>query len=446
MKQYISFAFAMLSLNALGQNLTLPQAKQSALENSNQLKNSSLAIDEANAFKAEAKTNYFPKVSAIAFGMKAIDPLVELNIEGGNLPVYDGNPINLPNATQFAYMPGINMGLLNQVAGGAVTVLQPVYAGNKIRTGSRLADINFEVKKKQDNISRKEILFKTEKEYWQIVNLYEKRLTLKGYEDFLDKLIVEVENSLKNGVAIKNDLLKVKVRRSELNLKRIQLENGVILATKQLSHTTGIPYSENLEMNEKIEALNPPIYYYIEPDSAVRQTNEYQMLEKSIEASKLQIELKRGDARPSVNVGLSSFYLDPLVKNTTGKLNGMAFAGVTIPISNWWEDKHKIEQLVIKEKMSENELREGVGLLELQIEKAWTDLDEAFKSIVLNEETLLQTVENKRVNEQSYKNGLSPMSDLLDAQAQVNDTEERLSESKIAYRIALARYLMLTGR
>lgn len=138
--------------------------------------------------------------------------------------------------------------------------------------------------------------------------------------------------------------------------------------------------------------------------------------------------------------------MDPLTKSMNGSFNGMAFAGVSVPISNWWEDKHKTDQMRSKEKMAENELKENTGLLNLQIEKAWRDLNEIYKSIILNEEILEQAKENLRVNQQSYKNGLSQISDLLEAQAQMNDNEEKLIESKVNYQIAVANYQMVTGR
>ncbi|WP_312089735.1 TolC family protein [Chryseobacterium sp.] len=447
MKKYIiSSLFLVLAIDVFSQSITLQEAKKKTLENNNTVKNSALQVEEAQALKKEAQANFYPKVSAMAFGMKAIDPLLKINIPGGNLPVYDGNPTHLLTANQFAYMPGIKMDLLNQLAGGSVTVLQPVYAGNRIKTGNQLADVNLDVKKKQEALSKKEILHKTEKEYLRVLSLNEKEKTLTAYEFFLDKLAKEVQTAVKSGVIIKNDLLKVNVKRSELKLKRTQLENGIILSKKQLCQTSGIPYTDGLSLDSVLNQVNPPDFYYISEEEAVRNRLEYQMLEKSVEASKLQIELKKGEARPSVNVGLSGIYLDPLTKNMNGTFNGMAFAGVNIPISNWWEDQHKINQLKAKESMAENDLKENTGLLKLQIDKAWRDLQEASKSISLNEETLAQATENTRVNQESYKNGLSPMSDLLEARAQVSDTEEKLIEAKIKYQEAIAYYQLVTGR
>lgn len=445
-KNSITTILLCASMVASAQPISLQRAKEMAVENNYSLKNSLLAVSEAKAQVSEAKTNYFPKVNAMAFGMKAIDPLIKFHVDGGNLPVYDGNLSNLASATQYAYMPAINMNMLNQLGLGALTVVQPIYAGNRIRTGNKLAALNLEVKQTQQSLSQKKILFNTEKQYWQVVNLKENEKTLTAYEDFLDKLYKEVENAEKNGVVIKNDLLKVKIKRSELKVKRMQLEDGIALSVRQFCQTIGVPYTTTLNFCDRPDEADLPQSYYIEENQALKQRNEYQLLEKSVKASQLQTELSRGEMRPSFNVGLSGYYLNMFESGTESALNGMVFAQMSIPISGLWEGKHKVRQYKAKEQIAENQLKDNSDLLCLQMDKAWRDLNEAFKTIQFNEEILEQTTENRRVNMESYQNGFSQMSDLLDAEAQVNDTENKLIEAKINYKLAIANYLIVTGR
>lgn len=435
-----------VSMTTYAQSISLQKAKEIAVENNYSVKNSLLAVSEAKAQVSEAKTNYFPKVNAIAFGMKGIDPLMKFHMDGGNLPVYDGNISNLASATQYAYMPAINMNLLNQLGLGALTIVQPIYAGNRIRTGNKLAALNLEVKQTQQSLSQKDVLLNTEKLYWQVVNLKENEKTLAAYEDFLDKLCKEVANAEKNGVAIKNDLLKVKIKRSELKVKRMQLEDGIDLSIRQFCQTIGIPYTTTLDFCDRPDEINLPQSYFIEENQALKQRDEYRLLEKSVKASQLQTELSRGEMRPSFNVGVSGYYSNMFESGTDGALNGMVFAQMSIPISGLWEGKHKVRQYKAKERMAENQLKDNSELLCLQIDKAWKDLNEAYKTIQLNEEILEQTTENKRVNLESYKNGFSQMSDLLDAEAQVNDTENKLIEAKTNYKLSIAKYLTVTGR
>jgi outer membrane protein TolC len=50
------------------------------------------------------------------------------------------------------------------------------------------------------------------------------------------------------------------------------------------------------------------------------------------------------------------------------------------------------------------------------------------------------------VNEDSYKNGISTVSDLLEAQALLQQTQDQLTEAKANYIVKKTTYLQVTGR
>lgn len=429
MKTYSIYTISLLLLTTVsyGQTLTLDQCKQYALENNHQVKNSHLGLQAARETQKEAYTHYFPKVSANALGMQAIDPLLQINLEGGNLP-------------------GVNMGLFNQMGLGYVNVLQPIYTGGKIKTGNQLAALNTSVKERQQQLSEKEILLKTEEQYWKVVVLQEKEKTLEAYMAFLDKLYGQVDNAYKNGLIIKNDLLKVSIKQSELKVSKIQLENGKKLALMQLSQTIGLEYHDGMNVKDDLNTLGQPQTYYILHEEALSNRNEYQVLEKMVKASELETKMKKSEYMPTVGVGANGYYVDQFQSGSKGTFNGMVYATVSIPISDWWGGKHKLNELKVKENISRNTLKENEGLLRLQMEKAWTDLMEAHDKAQLFEETLVQTEENLSVNQDSYNNGLIQLSDLLEAQAMKVDVADKLIEAKSNYKIMVTNYLKVTGR
>ncbi|MDO5608549.1 MAG: TolC family protein [Capnocytophaga sp.] len=432
-------------ITANAQEISLEQAKKYALENNNQVKNSHLEIGIAEDMKREAQTHYLPKLSAMGFVAKTFDPLLDLNTEAMNLPVYDGNPQQLPNATQFAYVPPISLSI-DRFATAAITLMQPIYSGNRVNNANKLAAINKEAKTLQQQLTLKEISLKTEKEYRQVLTLNAKKITLGGYEDFLEKLHNEVNNAVKSGLAIRNDLLKVSIKQSELKLKRIELENGIELASKQLCQTIGMDYNAGIRLSDELILPVSPQSLYIDSDTALSQREEYQLLEKSVAAAQLETKMKKGGNLPTIVAGISGFYMDTMDNTLNAKTNGAVFGGVSIPISNWWENRHGVNQQKAKEQIAVNQRNETNALLKLQIDKAWTDLNVAFENIALSEEIVSQTQENLRVNVSGYRNGLTPLSDLLDAQAQANEAQERLIESKVNYQTAITTYLTVTGR
>ncbi len=427
-------------------HLTLEQSRSKALENNAKVKNSALELGAAQEIKKEAYTNYFPKVSASAMGVQAIDPILKARMQGGNLPVYDGNPANLAGATQFAYMPDVNLGLFNQFGLGYVNVLQPVYAGGKIKTGNKLTELNVEVKEKLQKLSANEILLQTEQQYWQVIAVQEKQKTLDSYIGFLDVLYKQANNAYKNGVIIKNDVLKVSIKQSELKVNKTQLENGKKLALMQLCQTIGIDYDPDIILDDDLNDLSLPQTYFVSNTEMLPKRAEYQLLEKSVTASKLETKMKKGDYMPTFGVGVTGYYLDQFESNQKGAFNGMVYASLSVPISDWWGGKHKLNELKFKEQIAQNTLNDTKGLLNLQMEKAWTDLKEADEKIRLIEETLRQTEENLKVNQDSYKNGLIQLSDLLEARALKAETEDKLIEAKSQYKVAITNYLQVTGR
>lgn len=437
---------SLLSVVSYGQNLSLESAKQQALEKNLKVINSKLETDAAKELKKDAYTKYFPQVTGNALGMKAINPLFEMNMQGGNLPVYDGNPANLLTPTQFAYMPDINMGLFNQLAVGYISLQQPIYAGDKINTGNRLAELNIEVKEKQEVLSKNEIILKVEQQYWLVVSLQKKQKTLENYIALLANLNEQVNNAYKNGLTLKNDVLKVSIKQSELQVGKNQLQNGKKLALMQLCQTIGMEYNDNLVLQDDLSSFQNPLAYMVSHQDAMLERPEYQLFEKGVKATELETKMKKGDYLPAIGVGITGYYLNQLQSGVNGSFNGMIYGSVSFPISEIWNKKHKLKELEVKEKVARNNLQDGRGLLNLQMEKAKVDVMEANEKITLIEETLDQALENVELARRSYDNGLVNLSDLLEAQTLKTETEEKLIEAKAQYKLAISTYKQVTGR
>lgn len=448
MRKIITIAVAIIfSATAYSQTtLTLEESKTLALKNNKALQNSALETEAAQQVKKNAYTNYFPKVSANVFGMQAINPLIEYKMEGGNLPVYDGNLANLPTATQFAYFPGMEISMMQRTAIGVLNIAQPIYAGGKITTGNKLATLNVDVKEQQQQLIGNEILLKTEQQYWQLISLQEKQKTLEKYELLLGSIRKQVDDAFKAGLIIKNDVLKVQIKQSELEANKNKLLNGKKLATMQFCQTIGIPYDSTLILQEVIDVSQSPNQYYTDNQTALSGRTEYQLLEKSVEATQLQTKMKTGDYLPTVAVGLAGYHLNMLEKETKNFTNGLAYVSVSIPISDWWGGSYSIKEQKIKQQIAENTFEDTKGLLNLQMEKAWIDVNETWKQIAIMQETALQAEENLKVSQTGYESGVVILSDLLEAQALVTETADKLIEAKTQYKLAVTTYLQVTGR
>jgi outer membrane protein TolC len=181
---YIMVIAGVVSYHATSQTrLTLEESKQLALQNNAKVKNGALELEAAQQTRKAAFTKFFPSISASGAMFGAQENLMEISTQGGNLPVYDGNPAHLLTATQFAYMPASTMGLLKSGTFGVVTAVQPIFAGGRIWNGNRLASLGEDVSEYKNRLSQNEVLLKTEEQYWLVVSLNEKTKTIQRYEE-----------------------------------------------------------------------------------------------------------------------------------------------------------------------------------------------------------------------------------------------------------------------
>ena len=442
---YLLAIAAAVSFHAAAQTgLTLEESKRLALQNNARVKNSALEVEAARQTRKAAFTKFFPAISASGAMFGAQENMMEISTQGGNLPVYNGNPANLRTATQFAYMPASTMGLLKSGTFGVVTAVQPIFAGGRIWNGNRLASLGEDVSEYKNRLSQNEVLLKTEEQYWLVVSLNEKTKTVQRFEDLLNSLLAQVEDAYKSGLVTKNDMLKVKVKKSEVLLNKSKLENGRRLAMMAFCQHIGIPYDSLLVLSDSLSLEASPESFYVDNTDALKSRSEYHLLQASVRAEELESRMKLGEYLPEAGIGVGELYMK--MDASKDRSLGMVFGTVSIPISGWWEASHTLQERSIKEEMAHNSMKENSELLLLQMQKAWQDLTDARKQVLLSEEVKTQADENLKVNQDSYNNGMSNLSDLLEAQALQQQTSEQVIDAKAGYRNKQTAYLQVTGR
>lgn len=427
---------------SIAQTLTLNACKELALENNKRLKESQLKLEASGKVRKDAFTKYFPTVSASAFAFKSSKDFLDIKTDAMDLPVYDGNPANLAAATQFAYVPPINIQTLDYANTVMVTAVQPLYAGGRIRTGNKLAELNEDVTLSQFNLTKSEILVTTEDYYWNLVALNEKTITLRDYEKLLKELLKEVGDFYDAGLVKKSDLLKVQLELNKVEGNKLKLTNGTDILKMAFSQHLGIPYTENLNVIDSITTIVPPQNYYVETGLALKNREEYKMLNKAVEAEELQKKMTTGELLPQLAVGVGGMYLDMIDQDNT---YGLVFATLSIPISDWWGGTYKKQEHEIKMEIAKNSLKQNSELLQLQMSKAYRDLTESYKQIDIAQTSVIQAVEYQKEMEDNYDAGLTSLSDLLEARAIAQDAKDALIDAKTKYKINIANYLKSIG-
>jgi outer membrane protein TolC len=425
------------------QSISLDSCKQLALQNNRKIKESELQIRASQQQKQEVFTNFFPKISATAFALRSADYLMKLETPTMNLPVWDGrNPAQLMNPTQFAYFPALSIGLLDYMNTAAITVAMPIYAGGRIRRGYKLARLGEEVNVYRKEMTRDEVLGRTEDLFWTLESLREKEWTIRSYQHMLDTLYRDVSNYSIAGLAQQNDVLKVQLKQNELKTNMLKLKNGVNLTRRALCQHIGLAYDSSLVFTAPQEPLGTAMTFQ-DPEQLAKNRNEYHLLNKAVEVRQVQKKLAAGEYLPQLSVAGAGFTYDLMEKTTN---NALGMISLSIPITDWWAGSHKIKKQQIELEQAESSLQENTELLVLQIRQAANEVEETRFQVGVSRVSVEQAAENLRISQDNYKAGIIGISDLLEAQAVAQQAKDNLIDAQCQFRSKFAKYKLMTGQ
>lgn len=432
MKRNLTLLAALfLCATASAQTYTLEQCRTMALENNNKMKNSRLDVDIAGQTRREAFTNFFPNISAAGMAFDASHDMLKLSV-----------PLELP--IPGLTLPPLSMGMMKHGLMGGVTAIQPLFAGRQVAAGNRLARIGEEAGGLKLKVSEREVNETVEKYFWQIVALRGKLETLEVVDRQLEQIRRDVEMAVKAGISTRNDLLRVELKQQETASSRLKVENGISVTRLLLAQYVGMPLGEPFDIEaEAFGTPEAPESWYTDAAAAAELRPEAQLLDKNVEASKQQIRMTRGKNMPTVGVGAGYVYHD-----LSGQDNdfGMVFASVSVPITGWWGGSHAVKREQLKRRQAENDRRQAVEMMQVEITRCWNELQEAYKQILLARKTIDSATENLRLNEDYFKAGTVSLTDLLDAQTLLQQGRDLLTDASADYRVKLAKYLLVTGR
>ena len=273
MKRNLSIKYALLLLTgmttlsaAAQRTYTLEECLQLSLENNVRIKNARNDMQISEQERKEAFTKYFPSISASGAGFVANKGLVEMELA----------PMMQMSMAKDGITAGVSAGV-------------PLFAGGQIVNANKLSRVGVEASRLQYRQSENEVRLTTESYFWQIVMLKEKQRTLAVVETQLDTLYKDAEASVEAGIATRNDLLQVQLKRNEVQSQRIQIENALNLSRMALSQYIGAE-SDSLDVVFVLTDSLPlsPERLFVAPRSALAETNEYRLLCQNVKATRLQ--------------------------------------------------------------------------------------------------------------------------------------------------------------
>lgn len=430
-----------------GSALSLKTCRELALQNNIRIRSARYDIMQAEQQQKEARANYLPTVSASASYFHAADDLVKkdfsLSPDQQQMLGQTIGQLGLDPTALSALPTAFSIEMMQHGTLVNLLAMEPIYAGGQITTGNRLARLQTDVRRLQLEQSESDVIQTTDRYYWQLVSLQEKQKTLAAAQQQIGRIAHDAQVAVDAGITQKNDLLTVRLKQNELRADSLKLANAVGLCRMVLAQYIGAKEAATVCCDSTMEE-SAPASLLVDFPSALNRRTEAELLERSVEAARLQTRMERGKLLPTVAVGAAGVYHDLL--NSSGNVNAIGLATLSLPISNWWTSSHSLKSKKIAEQKAREERDDNRQLLLIQMQGSYDDFDHAYQQVLLARENIAIADENLRLSTNSYRAGTITMSDLLDAQTRHQQSRDRLTEAVADYQNARTAYLIATAQ
>ena len=434
-----------LALPAHAQLITLDSCLRAAKQHNCTIRTAQLDIQIAREVQRQVLWNFFPQASIEGLALDGVKPLVRMDITDVSKTqeskeflaqifhlvdsVSSGGISSKIEAIQW----GVNLGVM---------AVQPVYWGGMIVNGNKLAKLNIEAQQRFAEVSERDLLEQVEDTYWLITGLLDKRRTLEHGTNLLDTTQTIAQMALDQGIVTQNDILRVDLERNKLQTNALKLKNGMALATRLLCQLTGIEYSPDLQF-ERLEVDKELILPVSLEDITIEGRPETELLELSITAEQLFKKVTIGETLPHIAVGVTGGYSNFLNRNDW---NVVAFAKLSIPLTQWGQTAHKIKEHNLKIQRAELQRDDLSEKMRLQNEQAYDNLTECIQLLTQHESACHMAESNYNNALMQYQAGMCTITELLEAQTLYFLAQNDYTDACINYRSALRRFNDLNNR
>jgi len=316
-----------------------------------------------------------------------------------------------------------------------VAARQPLYEGGRIRNEIKRSELEKEIAQLSLQNDKSDLRLWLIGKYLDLFNLYKKRDVYAQNIEQAKKRLHDIEKMKEQGVVTTNDVLRSKLLLNNFDLAYRETENDIALVSQQLTIVLGMdettliqPDSSFLTSYMKIQPVNEYV------DQAYRQHPGLKIAQTNISLAQNTLKMAKADYLPSLSLGAGVGltrpipYLIPvedLFINTWGVTLNLSYN-----LSALFDIKHNTnvakQQIQLQELFQEQQKQ----AIRTEIKAAYLKHQEAEDRIKVLQESLVQSKENYRIENNKYFNQLSILTDLLDAITTQLNVELQLTAAK----------------
>ena len=414
-----------------GRKISLDEAIDLSIKNSKPLRVSRARIEQASANTTISKQNQLPDFKITGSYLRLTQPNINLQYKSNS-----GGSAAAPIT-------------INQAAYGIANLSVPVFSGLKIQYGIRSSEYLEKAAVLDADQDKEAVILNTIDAF---SNLYKARANLRVIQENLTQSRsrdADFANLEKNGLLARNDKLKALLQTANIELNLADVENNLKVTMVNMNIMLGLP-EETVLLPDSTSLVEPGAIKTLQEyeQLALQNRKDMQAVAYRKQASRFGIKSAKADYYPSLAV--TGGYIAADIPKFITITNAVTFGvGLSYNVSSLWKTNAHVSEA--RAKLAEVEANEEDmnDQVRLQINQAYEALLTANKKIEVSRFSIEQGMENYKIVKNKYDNSLLTVTDLLDANALMLQSQIGLelarADAIVAYNTLLARAGLLAA-
>jgi len=388
-------------------SLTLEEAIRVALANNREILVAKEKIEEAKQRIKEAKAGYFPTIDLSG-------TYTHLN-EAPSMGIPGYGSVEMGQADNYLSKLSIN---------------QPLYTSGRLSYANKQTDLGYQRAQEDLNNVQNNITFQVKKAFYAVLLAQENVEVTEKALDQANRHLDVVEDFFKVGVVSRFDLLRTRVEVANLKPDLIQARNDLRLSQESLANLLSLS-SASLELEGELSLEPRRITLEEVIDKALKERSDLKSLKLQKEMSEVALKLAGVQNKPTLALVGNYQYQNPSQgKDEWGEEWNLNLV-LSIPLFDGWANRARVAQRRSQIKQIDLSLRGLEAGIDLEVKKAFWDLEASEGRIYAQEKNIEQAEEALSIAEVRYQSGAITNLEVLDAQLAL--TRVRLGYLKALY-------------
>lgn len=438
-----------LAHSASADTLNFAQCVDTALKQNPALSASRAQVQQAEAGLAQARGSRMPKVTLSINAVRTNDALsafgLKLSQRGATFGDFGAGQFDPTNPNVLSVAPqNLNHPAAVNNFNTRIEAQLPLYSGGMIEGYIEQAQALIKAAQQGDESARQQVIF-------QVLQAYEGVHAARAYVNVAKQgeiaaasYVKTIDSLLKQGVVVKSDLLSARIHLEDVRVNLAQAQNTEAAALDQLHMLLGLPFSQPLDVGAQVTPATLPGKIDELRAQALSGNPGLNAMRNQLQASQAGVKVAKAGLYPQFGVMARQDWND---QNAGFNASSYTLGGMlSWNVFDAGTVRGAVDRAAAGKAELAARLQQAESGVAFQLEDAWRKSDEAGRRVSLREMASTHAEEALGLVEKRYNNGVTTITELLAARAQLDKARADvvaakydLATQRAALRLALGK-------